>query len=284
MQDVNDLCIRVTMRTDVWAIIRRYDEALDKLEQYVGEILWSQSDFLTLLSLRIKASYSALGSSLPHVPVHVQEQDAQERLMETVFQSKMDWAEKTVASYKVLYTLSYERPRWAIQLCKLAQEAALRRGAVLIGKEHVDEIWGEYGARRIADLVAEHKHQCPDVNELLTGFRGAVRLMTRDELLRWVKNRICNHLAPRIEGQATRSATEIAHFLYRIGFLLARSDHSDDSYEHYRFDQMPDFLTSRTDDDFGLKWEIHPCYREALDIKKLDRSHRERFGKLRMRR
>ena len=73
---------------------------------------------------------------------------------------------------------------------------------------------------------------------------------------------------------------DIARFLYRVGFILARSD-SEDGYEHYRFDQMPDFLTSRTDEDFALKWEVHPCYREALDIKKLDKSHRDRFSRLR---
>jgi hypothetical protein len=107
--------------------------------------------------------------------------------------------------------------------------------------------------------------------------------MTRDELFKWINNHVSEHLAPTIEGNLTRSAMDIARFLYRLGFILARSDHDDDSYEHYRFDQMPDFLSSRTDNDFGLKWEIHPCYREALDIKKLDRSHRERFGRLRQR-
>ncbi len=74
---------------------------------------------------------------------------------------------------------------------------------------------------------------------------------------------------------------EIARFLYRVGFIVARSDGTDDNYEHYRFDQMPDFLSARTNDDFGVKWEIHPCYRQALDIKKLDKSHFERFGQLR---
>ena len=88
-------------------------------------------------------------------------------------------------------------------------------------------------------------------------------------------------MEPVIEGNSTRDPREIAHFLYRVGFILARSEDEDDNYEHYSFDQMPDFLTSRTDDDFGVKWEIHPCYREALDIKKLDRSHKTKFERLR---
>ena len=146
-----------------------------------------------------------------------------------------------------------------------------------IHKSSIDEVWGEYGARRIKDLVAEHKHQCSEIEELLNAFRGAERLMARDELFSWINNHISNHLAPTIERVQTRSPMEIAHFLYRIGFIVGRSDGANDSYEHYHFNEMPDFLTSRTDDDFGLKLEIHPCYREALDIRKVDRSHRRGF-------
>lgn len=69
--------------------------------------------------------------------------------------------------------------------------------------------------------------------------------------------------------------------MYRLGFIVARSEGEGDSYEHYRFDQMPDFLSGRTNEDFSLKWEIHPCYRQALDIQKLDESHRQRFERLR---
>lgn len=294
MQDMKGVIIRVTMRTDVWALIRRSDEALDKAEQYVQEILWFQRDFLRLLALRVEASLRTLEILLPKAPRYVQESDAQERLLEMVFEPKMEWGteyravafgpHKLVDTYKVLYTLSYERPRWAIQLCKLAKEAALRHGATHIGKLHIDEIWGEFGAKRIADLVAEHRHQCPEIEELLNGFRGAKRQMSRDELFAWINNRVSTHIAPRIEGRINRAPMEIARFLYRLGFIMARSESVDGSYEHYRFDQMPDFLTARTDEDFGLKWEIHPCYREALDIKKLDRSHRERFSRLRRQR
>ncbi len=269
------------MRTNVWAMLRRYDESLDKVEQYVSEILWHQRDFLQLLSLRVKASVASAGIKARQAPAYVSEEEVQERLLEAVFVPKMEWAGKSTHTYKVIYTLSYERPRWAIQLCKLAQEAALRRQLGQITKETIDEVWGEYGAKRIADLVSEHKHQCPQVEELLNGFRGCERLLTRAALFTWVNNRITNHLEVRIEGDSSRSPKEIARFLYRIGFIVARSENEHGDYEHYRFDQMPDFLSARTDEDFNVKWEIHPCYREALDIKKLDRSHRQRFSQLR---
>jgi hypothetical protein len=49
-------------------------------------------------------------------------------------------------------------------------------------------------------------------------------------------------------------------------------------YEHYNFSDMPDFLTSRTNEDFGVNWEIHPCYREALDIQKVNWAQRVKRG------
>jgi hypothetical protein len=287
MQDLSGIFFRVTMRTDVWALIRRYDESLDKVEQYVHEILWHSIDFLHLLYLRIRSQVDKLGMSLPKPPAHVQVQDAQERILELVFVPKMDWGHnpnfemKVVDTYQIIYTLSYERPRWAIQLCKLAQKSCLRKRHTIISKEDIDEVWAEYGVKRIADLVAEHKHQCPQVEERLNGFRGCERLLTRGDLFKWITNRITNHIAANIEGRITRSPMEIARFLYRLEFIVARSDGDGDNYEHYRFDQMPDFLSARTDEDFGVKWEIHPCYRQALDIKKLDKSHYERFGQLR---
>ncbi len=290
-QDMKGVFFRASVRTDVWALIRRYDEALDKTAQYVSEILWGQEDFLELLALRIKADALHRGIPLPRKGRGESPRSYKERLLATAFVPKMQWgdsrppsemqptltAPRMVATYRVIYTLSYERPRWAIQLCKLAREAALRKHARRIGKENIDEVWGEYGAKRIEDLVAEHKHQCPQVNELLNAFRGAVRLMPRAELFTWIKNRVSEHVEVTIEGSRTRVPREIARFLYRIGFVVARSENPDGQYEHYRFDQMPDFLLSRTDEDFSVKWEIHPCYRQALDIVKLNQSHRERF-------
>lgn len=279
-QDVKDIYFRVTMRTEVWAMLRRYDESLDKMEQYINEIHWSLSDFRRLLYLRIKSQIENTEQGIIQLSTEASKEDYN-HIMGLVFAPTMLWAKKMTPSYRVIYILSYERPRWAIQLLKLAQQSAIRQGASHISKDFIDEVWGEYGAKRIADLVAEHKHQCGEIQELLNSFRGAERLMTRDQLFAWINKRVSEHILVIIEGKSTRSPRDIAQFLFRIGFIVARSDEEDMGYEHYRFDQMPDFLMSRTDEDFSVKWEIHPCYRQALDIRKLNRSHRERFAKLR---
>jgi hypothetical protein len=272
IQEVHDIHIRATLRTDVWPIIRRYDESLDKLEQYISEISWSRDEFRGILYKRILAQLADLHIDPP--PRTNSEQD----YINLVMQDYMEWSEKEVPNYHVIYTLSYQRPRWGIQLCKLAQRRAVELRHALISKGHIDEVWGEYGTKRISDLVAEHKHQCKEVEELIFAFRGVSRLLQRDELFDWINRRVVPHVRPRIEGKEVQSPKEVARFLYRVGFIIARSE-SATGYEHYTFDQMPDLLTSRTDEDFGFSWEIHPCYREALDVTKVDRSHKARFGK-----
>lgn len=275
--DMNGVCFRTTMRTDVWAIIKRFDEALDKMDQYVTDISWQEDDFKKLLAKRVLAHLQAHNAKLPISKVGTVE----DNLIGQIFTPKMPWGETEAETYKVVYTLSYRRPRWAIQLCKLAQKAAVGKNEDIISKNHINMVWGDYGVKRISDLVAEHKHQCTEIEELIVAFRKGSRQMRRDELFNWINLHIINHLTPIIEGKKVKSPLEVAQFLYRIGFIVARSQEPSGNYEHYGFDQMPDFLSSRSNDDFGVLWEIHPCFREALDIAKLNEHQRQKRGLIR---
>lgn len=276
ISQVTGITFRITLRTDVWPLIRRYDESLDKFEQYIHDITWSQADFRTLLFKRIKYQMDSLGTKLPSLPTHATKTEIEEHHIDQLFEKQTLWGDSEKPTYQIIYTLSYHRPRWAIQLCKLAQIEAIEAGDKLIAKKHIDEVWGEYGKKRIADLIAEHKHQCRDVEELINGFRGADRRMTRDELLKWITNHITNHLTPIIESKVVKSPLDVAHFLFRLGFIVARAEKEYDKYEHYYFSDMPDFLSTRTNQDFNVIWEIHPCYRQALDINKLNRYQQKR--------
>ncbi|WP_198133198.1 P-loop ATPase, Sll1717 family, partial [Aeromonas simiae] len=277
-QDVEGVCFRVSMRSDVWPTIRRYDESLDKLEQYVTELEWSADEFQTLLYKRIIAQSKENGFNIPPRYENEIQNDYENRVLSILFVDKIQWGHKNVHSYKVIHTLSYQRPRWAVQLCKLAQNSALNRRRNIISKDDIDIIWGDYGSKRIADLIAEHKHQCKQIQELISAFRGAERLLSRDELLLFIKNKILNHITPYIDSKKVSTQLEVANFLYRIGFLVARSDEPSGDYEHYTVRVMPDLLNSRTNNDFNMKWEIHPCYREALNIKKINAAQRAKRG------
>lgn len=166
-RDVKGICFRVALRTDVWPIVRRSDESLDKMEQYVRDIVWHKKDFRSLLFKRIKAQLEKLKINPIRLSANLSDEEREEYYIKKIFVPRMAWGEYESVTYRVIYTLSYHRPRWAIQL---------------------------------------------------------------------------------IEGE----------------------------FEHYHFNEMPDFLSSKTTDDFGVLWEIHPCFREALDIVKLNHSQRLR--------
>lgn len=275
-QDIQGYRFRATLRQDVWPLVRRFDEASDKTGQYVEQLDWSREEFTGLLAKRIQSQAIHIDAQSVETVDKMTEKD----LWDLVFEKEMKWGDKMVPSSQVIYTLSYQRPRWGIQLCKLAQKLAVSRRLDVVSKSVIDDVWGEYGKKRIADLVAEHKHQCRDVEDLINAFQGAPRLFQRDELFDYINRKVTSHVRPVIEGVDSRSPKLIARFLYRIGFILARSD-GEDGYEHYSFDQMPDFLLSRTSEDYNVAWEIHPCYRQALDITKVDQSHRTRFREMR---
>ena len=275
LQDFKDIYFRVTLRTDVWPIIRRYDESLDKIDQYIINLTWDINDFKMLLFRRIDSQLKENGQNFKKFQDQ-SENDFINYIISNAFDRKMNWGDKEVNSYNIIYTLSYKRPRWAIQLCKLSQQDAIRKKKEKIFRENIDTVWGEYGYRRISDLVSEHKHQCSEVEELIMAFRNVDRQLQKDRLITIIKNKITNHATPIIEGKAVKSPIDIAQFLYRIGFIVARSQEDDGNYEHYHYDEMPDFLSTRTSSDFSVVWEIHPCYREALDIKKINKSHRQK--------
>ena len=262
IQDIKGVNFRVTLRSDVWPMIRRHDEAMDKIEQYLSEIEWTENDFKQILCRRIKFEF----------PNEFKGFDDEE-LLSKIFKPTVFWNEKDVDTYKVLYILSYNRPRWGIQLCKLAQKNALANNMSLIEKRDIDARWGEYGLKRISDLIVEHKHQCNQVEDLVNSFRGLERRFPQHELLEIIRTKIINSLNVQIDGKKCTKTDEIADFLYRIGFIVASSEDGY-GYHHYSYSDLPDLFSGKNNNGFNLIWEIHPCYREALDIKKLNAEQR----------
>ncbi|MFH1088116.1 MAG: hypothetical protein V1737_05995, partial [Chloroflexota bacterium] len=110
-QDIKDVYFRITMRTEVWAMVRRYDESLDKMEQYVNEILWSLADFRRLLYMRIKSQIGNIGQTEILLPAEASKEQTEQSVIDSVFVPAMLWGERMMPTYRVLYTLSYERPR-----------------------------------------------------------------------------------------------------------------------------------------------------------------------------
>ncbi|QHN02779.1 hypothetical protein FTO74_04875 [Granulicella sp. WH15] len=90
---------------------------------------------------------------------------------------------------------------------------------------------------------------------------------TTDRLLERLKNLISQGSFKFASGKLA-TPRELAAFLYKIDFLIARKDSATGISRRY-FEQSR-YLSSAFA-DFGYAWEIHPAYRWALQPDNVER-------------
>lgn len=263
---IPELKIRAAIRPNVWTIVKMEFESMSHVEQYMCDLAWSEDDVRKLLANRIQGYLTRTNQwdeAEKALPKQTAERD--KRLISFIFENNMDWGTRTRPAHVVLYTLAKHRPRWMIELCK---QAAQRSNGKIINKNDIIFDYDKFGQRRIQDTVAEFRSHCPDVGELIDAFHRQEEEYTTDVLLSAINKRILNHMSPKISGVLGISkARDVAAFLFEIGFIYARENYPDGTYRHISFSEKPSLLRSRTAVDQGLMWEIHPVYRQALEIR-----------------
>lgn len=267
-REISGLSIRVTVRSDVWSSLSA--EHLDKVEQYMTTLQWSASLQKTLLARRVSAY---VRRHAPHsAPSAWPVQTHEDALIGLVFAHRMKWGGATAPAAHVLRVLGGGRPRWIAQLCRQAGLAAARDKAAVIGVQHINQVMGEFGARRLSDLYKEHGHQFADLKRLVESFSGGPRRYATADLLQRVQQ---HYLAltpaekiPPVDGTPYRDAQQLAHFLFKCGFINGnnRADASLDRPEFVSYDTRPGLLEVDTNPDDGLSWEIQPAYRNILRV------------------
>jgi hypothetical protein len=291
---IPELRMRAAVRPNVWTTIKMEYEALSHIEQYITDLTWNEDANRRLLAKRVEGYLrrrDLFDSVLDNLPTD--ERQRERALISLVFEDPMEWGKRTTAEGEhreaegegererrmrppivVLHTLSKHRPRWLIELAKFsARRAAAARGRTISRTDILDEL-DQFGKRRILDTVAEFKSQCPEVEELVSAFNREAEEYTTAQLLDLIERKVLNHLHPRIAGViGTARALDVAAFLFQIGFFFGRREFADGSYEHITYSDRPSLLRARTGVDDGVTWEIHPVFRQALEIR--DASGRE---------
>lgn len=272
---------RLAIRPNTWTSLKLRSEALSHVEQYTTVISWSEQDILVMLGKRVRGYLERtgkLGAILQYLPS--QEPEKSKVLVSLAFDTPIQWGNTQRPIHVALYTLSQHRPRWLVELARISARSAHSAGHQ---KVTTGDIFGqllEFGKRRLEDTVAEFHPQCPEIGEILDGFRGQSEQYRTDELLTLIENRITNHINARIVGVSSRPThRQVGSFLFQIGFLFARRDFEDGAYEHISFTDQPSLLVSRTDMDSGLSWEIPPVFRQALDLRTADGFERPKVSK-----
>ena len=267
VNSVQGLCIRAAVRTDVWSVLAQYDEALDKCEQYMLDLTWSNTETGRILENKIHSYFARYYPDDPRYQALRPGVDAR-KIREIIFKEPFPWGQRALESFRPIHILSAGRPRWAAQLCKLAGRDAFGKSANVISLGHVSSVLRTYGQLRVNDLYKEHRHQCAILQDIVESFSGGPRRYTTDALLDHIADKIVKRFgSPTIDGiTVEKGALSVAHFLYRCGFIAARDEGDPTGLGFVRFEERPNLLATRANLDDGMNWEIHPSYREVLRI------------------
>ncbi len=273
--EFSSLRIRISVRQDVWSSIREIDEALDKCEQYMLDIEWSRTGTRSIIAKRIKHYVALLNTESRSMPpgasVDTPDEVAKNYVSELndskalliLFPAKYPWGNSTSDVHNVIHVLSAGRPRWALQLARMTAGIAAKYGDHLLKYGYMKQILPKYSQYRIIDLIREHSHQCPRINDLLYSFNSNDRELTTQEFIQRVNKRIYSVVDVFIDRDKDKaSVIEICQFMFRIGFIEAID--LNDRTRHYHFEDSPQLLRSMTAVHDHIKWQVRPSYQAAL--------------------
>lgn len=272
---LRDLChenkglrFKLSLRSDVYYLVRTSDESTDKIEGSVVWFAWTNHEILALLAKRIETFYGhpVDEGSLLSMP----QRDVARYLlpvMEPVFFGKGKWA--NAPTHRILMSLIRKRPRDLVKLCTLSARKAHDQSRSKISSQDLEDSFEEYSQGRIQDTINEFKSELPDIERLILNMKpnrierktALGYIYKTDALLKKIEN--TSQMGQfKFRNGVTADPKDLANFLYKINFLTARKVLPTGEIDRLYFEENR-YLSAKFS-DFGYDWEIHPAYRWAL--------------------
>lgn len=262
------LHFRISLRSDVYFLVRTADESTDKIEGNVIWLTWTEHELLVFLAKRVQ---NYLGNKVSATTLIKQPQFEIVKnlypIMESHFMGDGKWNNRPI--HYIILSLTRRRPRDLVNLCTQAAREASDRGHKKIDTDDWESVFERYSQNRLQDTINEHRYELPEIERLLLGMRpshtqkklsGSYKF-TEEQLLRKISGIAQNHKFLFANGR-TASEKELLTFMYKINFLVGRKDASDGYIDRKYFEDNKYLSTEYT--EFGYDWEVHPAFRWAL--------------------
>lgn len=266
--DTPGLHFRVSLRSDVYYLVRTSDESTDKIEGSVVWQSWTNHEILALLAKRIDNyhgketdTFELLNKTQPQLAEHL------DGIMTHRFEGKGHW--KNIPTYRMLMSLIRRRPRDLVKLCTSAAREARSNNKEIIDTDSFNSVFEDYSQSRLQDTINEYRSELPDIERLLLGMKPSKRqrngkppyIYNTKELRQKIAN-IQQSGQFKFAGAKTPSdQSSLAAFMYKINFITARKEIGE--YIDRKYFEENRYLQNKFA-DFGFEWEIHPAYRWAL--------------------
>lgn len=263
-----NLYFRISLRSDVYFLVRTADESTDKIEGNVIWLNWTEHELLVFLAKRVQ---SYLGKKVSESELEKKPQfeiaEALYPIMERYFRGEGKWHDKPI--HYILLSLVRRRPRDLISLCTLAAREASNNHHNKITTDDWEAIFSRYSQNRLQDTINEHRFELPDIQRLLLGMKpshdqkklSGSHKYTEAQLIRKISGIMQNHEFRFANGHIA-TEKELLTFMYKINFLVARKDLSDGYIDRKYFEENNYLSTENI--EFGYDWEVHPAFRWAL--------------------
>lgn len=266
---------RISLRSDVYFLVRTSDESTDKTEGSVVWHTWTNHEIFVLLVKRVENFFgrtvnekNLLRMGQPMMASYLRP------VMEERFSGRGHWINAPM--YRVLMTLIRKRPRDLVKLCSMAARSARSHGKGVITTKDFENSFAEYSHERLQDTVNEFKSELPQVERLLLGMKPSKigktsresHVYTTDALLKKIGN-IQERGQFQFSNGNLATPKALAQFMYKVNFLTARKESPNGHIERQYFEENR-YLQSEFA-DFGFAWEVHPAYRWALQPDSVDR-------------
>ena len=265
--EIKGVYFRVSLRSDVYYLVRTSDESTDKIEGSVIWYSWSNHEILALLAKRVEQFFGRNHETDALVAL-TQPQLASmlEPVMVSNFHGKGHWA--NIPTYRMLMSLIRKRPRDLVKLSTLAARAARVNSEEIISTDNFNEVFEEYSQGRLQDTINEYRSELPEIERLLFGMRPSRQekkissgyVYATDALLRKIKNIQQSGVFKFANGKVADNQA-LAAFMYKINFLTARRENGN--FITRRYFEESRYLSHKFV-DFGFDWEVHPAYRWSL--------------------
>lgn len=272
---VRDMCndnqgleFKISLRSDVYFLVRTSDESTDKIEGSVVWYSWTNHEILIMLVKRLLTYQDReVDEKKLRNMNQVQLAGYLTSVMVGRFAGHGSW--RNIPIHRMLMSLIRKRPRDLVKLCTLAAREASRNQSDIIQTSHFSNVFEEYSQGRIQDTINEYKSELPEIERLVFGMKPTKKtLRTSDgyiyktsELLIKVSNIIERGKFKFANGKIATNK-ELAGFLFKINFITARKRMEDGEIDRKYFEENR--YLSNNFVDFGYDWEVHPAYRWSL--------------------
>jgi hypothetical protein len=264
---------RVSLRSDVYYLVRTSDESTDKIE---GSVIWQSWTNHEIFVLLIKRIESFFGRKVDEQSLLKTPQCKLAYYLNTVMEERFigsgHW--ENAPMYRVIMSLIRKRPRDLVKLCTLAGREAQANKDKQILTDHFKNIFEKYSQGRLQDTINEFRSELPDIERLLLSMKPSKKEKTAkegyvystDTLLSKINN-ICEQGKFKFTNGEIADSKRLAAFMYKINFLTARKESLEGIVRKY-FEENR--YLSNEFVDFGFAWEVHPAYRWALQPDNID--------------